>query len=150
MDGSVLEKKSYFKILELSKTASKKIGVLIRSLKFLSPEVALYLYKFTIRRAEHCCHVRNGYVGPSLDAFLEPLAHCRNVTRLSLFNRYFFGRCSSEQSVPIRHSRGMSTRFSNRLHDSSVIIPRYYEDVDVNSFTKQIICLQNEFFWRMI
>ena len=62
MDGSVLEKKSYFKILELSKTASKKIGVLIRSLKFLSPEVALYLYKFTIRRAEHCCHVRNGYV----------------------------------------------------------------------------------------
>ena len=56
MDGSVLEEKSYFKMLRLTfsskwdwgayiisivKTASKKIGALIRSIKFLSPEVAL-------------------------------------------------------------------------------------------------------------
>ena len=33
----------------MAKTASKKIGALIRSMKFLSPEVALYLYKSTIR-----------------------------------------------------------------------------------------------------
>ena len=32
-----------------AKTASKKIRALIRSMKFLSPEVALYLYKSTIR-----------------------------------------------------------------------------------------------------
>ena len=73
MDGSVLEKKSTFKVLELTfssksdwgsyiisiaKTASKKIGALIRSMKFLSPEVALYLYKSTIRPCmEYCCHV---------------------------------------------------------------------------------------------
>ena len=58
MDESVLEDKSSFKIPELTfsskldwgsyiisiaKTASKKIGALIRSVKFLSPEVALYL-----------------------------------------------------------------------------------------------------------
>ena len=58
MDGSVLEEKSSFKMLELTfyskldwgsyiiyiaKTASKKTGALIRSLKFLSAEVALYL-----------------------------------------------------------------------------------------------------------
>ena len=64
MDGSVLEEKTSFKMLGLTfsskldwgsyivsiaKTASKKIGALIRSLKFLSPEVALYLYKSTIR-----------------------------------------------------------------------------------------------------
>ena len=63
MDGSALEEKSSFKILGLTlsskldwgsyvisiaKTASKKIGTLIRSMKFLSPEVALYLYKSTI------------------------------------------------------------------------------------------------------
>ena len=63
MGGSILEEKSSFKILGLTfsskldwgsyiisiaKTASKKIGALIRSMKFLSPEVALYLYKFTI------------------------------------------------------------------------------------------------------
>ena len=60
MDGSVLEEKTSFKMLGLTlfskldwgsymvsfaKTASKKIGTLICSLKFLSPEVALYLSK---------------------------------------------------------------------------------------------------------
>ena len=63
MDGSVLEEKSSFKmlgltfsskldwgsyIISIAKTASKKIGALIRSMKFLSPEVALYLCKSTI------------------------------------------------------------------------------------------------------
>ena len=64
MDESVLEEKSSFKLLELTfssrldwgsyiisiaKTASKKIGALIRSVKCLSPEVALYLCKSPIR-----------------------------------------------------------------------------------------------------
>ena len=64
MDGSVLEEKSFFKMLGLTfsskldwgsyiisvaKTASKKIGALIHSMKFVSPEVALYLYKSIIR-----------------------------------------------------------------------------------------------------
>ena len=35
-------------LISVAKTASKKIGALIRSMKFLSPEVALYLYKSTI------------------------------------------------------------------------------------------------------
>ena len=63
MNGSVVEEKSSFRILGLTfsskldwrfyiisiaKTASKKIGALIRSMKFLLPEVALYLYKSTI------------------------------------------------------------------------------------------------------
>ena len=58
MDGSLLEEKSSFKmlgltfsskldwgsyIISIAKTASKKIGALIHSMKFLSPEVALYL-----------------------------------------------------------------------------------------------------------
>ena len=84
MDGSVLEEKSSFKMLGLTfsskldwdshiisivKTASKKIGALNRFMKFLSPEVALYLYKSTIRPCmEYCCHVWAGalsyeYVG---------------------------------------------------------------------------------------
>ena len=72
MDGSVLAEKTPFKMLGLTfsskldwgsyivsiaKTASKKIGALIRSMKFLSPEVAQYLYKSTIRPCmEYCCH----------------------------------------------------------------------------------------------
>ena len=75
MDGSVLEEKSSFKmlgltsskldwgsyIISIAKTASKKIGALIRSMKFLSLEVALYLYKSPIRPCmEYCCHVWAG------------------------------------------------------------------------------------------
>ena len=48
-------------IIFIAKTASKKIGVLIRSMKFLSPEVALYLCKSTIRPCmEYCCQVWAG------------------------------------------------------------------------------------------
>ena len=36
-------------IISYIKTASRKIGALIRSIKVLSPEVALYFYKSTIR-----------------------------------------------------------------------------------------------------
>ena len=121
MDGSVLEEKSSFKmqglifsskldwgsyIVSIAKIASKKSGALIRSMKFLSPEIALYLNKSTIRPCmEYCCHVWAGapscylevlnnlqkqicrIVGPPLAASLEPLAHHRNVASLSLFYR---------------------------------------------------------------
>ena len=76
MDRSVIEEKSSFKMLGLTfsskldwdsyivsiaKTASKKNGAVIRSMKFLSPEVALYLYKSTVRPCmEYCCHVWAG------------------------------------------------------------------------------------------
>ena len=140
MDGSVLEEKKSFKMLGLTfsskldwnsyiasivKTASKKIGALSCSMKFLSPEVALYLYKSTIWPCmEYCCHFWAGApscylelldkqqkricrtVGPSLAASLEPLAHCQNVASLSLFYRCYFGRCSSElaELVPLPYS----------------------------------------------
>ena len=70
MDESVLEEKSCFKMLELSfssklnsgfypvsiaKTVSKKIGALIRSVKLLFPEVALYIYKSTMPSCMECC-----------------------------------------------------------------------------------------------
>ena len=103
----LMRKKSSYKMLGLTfsstldwgfyiaglgaQTASKNIGVLIRSMKFLSPEVALYLYKSTIQPCmEYCCHVWTGAlscylevldklqkricrtVGPSLAASIEP------------------------------------------------------------------------------
>ena len=64
IDWSVLGGKSYFKMLVLTfssklnwgpyinsiaKTASRKIGALIPSMKFRSLEVAMYLYKSTTR-----------------------------------------------------------------------------------------------------
>ena len=52
------------------------------------------------------------------------LSHRRNVASLTLFYRYYFGRCSSEltQLVPVHFSRERSTRYSDRLHDFSVTI----------------------------
>ena len=75
-------------------------------------------------------------VGPSLAASLEPLAHCRSLASVSLFCKYYFGRCSSElaELLPFPYSRGRSTHYSDRLHDFSVTIPRCYKDVYVNSF----------------
>ena len=56
--------------IAIAKTTSKKIGVLIRSMKFLSPEVALYLYKSTIRPCmEYCCHVRLRALNSYLELF---------------------------------------------------------------------------------
>ena len=137
MDGSVLEEKSSFKmqgltfsskldwgsyIISVAKTVSTKIGALIRSIKFLSPVVALYLCKSTVRPSmKYCCHGWAGapsrYLelldklqkricrakGSSLFVSLEPLAHRR------------FGRCSSELaklfSLPYSWSR--SVRYSD-------------------------------------
>ena len=112
---------------------------------------------------EYCCHVRAGApscylqlldylqkricsaMGLSLAVSLEPLAHCRNVTSLSLFYRYNFGRCSSELAElnPVPYSRGRSTRYSDRLHDFSVTIPRCYKDVYDNSFFPRTARLWN-------
>ena len=102
-------------IISIAKAVSKKIEALIRSMNFFSPEIALFLCKSTIRRyMEYCvwAGAPNCYlelldklqkkicwtVGPSLAASLEPLVHGRNVASLSLFHRYYFGRCSSEMA----------------------------------------------------
>ena len=124
MDGPV-EEKSYFKMLGLffsskldldsyivsiAKTASKKIGALIRSMKFVSPEFVLCRYKSTLRPWwEYCCHVWARALSCYLDmldklqkrickaaAFslatsLEPLAPPQNVASLIYFHRYYFG-----------------------------------------------------------
>ena len=121
-------------------------------MKFLSPEVVLYLYKSTIRPCmEYCCHVWAGApscylellnklqkricrtVGPSLAASLESLAHHRNVANLSLFYRYYFGRCSSElaQLIPLPYS------FLREVYSLC------YKDVYVNSFFPRTARLWN-------
>ena len=90
IDGSVLEEKSSFKILGLTfssnlgwgsyiisitKSASKKIKALIRSMRFHCPEVGLYLYKSTtLPCMEYCCHVWTGvpsYYLEMLDKLLK-------------------------------------------------------------------------------
>ena len=124
-------------------------------MKFLSPEVALYLYKSPKTPCmEYCCHGWVGVpssdlklldnqqklvwktVGSSIPVSLKPLAHCWNLAGLILFYRYYFGRCSSELDhlVPLSYFRRRSTRYSDTVHDFSVTIPICYKDVYDNSF----------------
>ena len=112
---------------------------------------------------EYCCHVWAGapkcyldlldklqrricrVVGPDLSASLQSLAHRRNVASLSLFYRYYFGRCSDElaELVPLPHARNRATRYSNRLHDFVVTVPRYSKEVYANSFFPRTAKLWN-------
>ena len=57
-------------IISIAKTASKKVRALIHSMKFLSPEVALYLYKSTIPPCmEYCCYIWTGAPSCYLELF---------------------------------------------------------------------------------
>ena len=125
MNRSILEKKSSFKMLWL---------------KFLSPEVAFYLYKSTIGSCmKYCCHAWAGapscYFGYCWISYKNKV-HRRNVANLSLFYRYQFHRCSSElaQEVPFPYSQGRSIHYSDRLHNFSVTIPNCHKNVYGNSF----------------
>ena len=120
----------YSYIISMAKTTPKKIGDLTCSMRFLSLEVALYLYKPIIQPClEYCCHVwiaapscclemldkLQKWIGrtasSSLAACPEPLDHHQN--------NYYIGRCSSElaQLVSLSYSWGMSTRYTERLHN---------------------------------
>ena len=112
---------------------------------------------------KYCCHVwagaRSCYLElldklqkricrtacPLLAFSLEPMAHRQNVTSLSVFYRYYFGKCFSElaQLVPLPFSRRRSARYSDRLHDFSVTIPRCYKDFYVNGFFPRTARLWN-------
>ena len=96
------------------------------------------MYGILLSRLCWCPQLLLGFVRQATKTDMQDcwsFTHDRNVASLSLFYRYYFGRCSSElaQLVPLRFSRGRSTRYSERLHDFSVTIPRYYKDVYVNS-----------------
>ena len=81
-------------IISIAKTAAKRIIALLCSMKFRSPEIALYLYKSTTRLCmEYCFHVWSSApscylelldklqkricrtVGPSVAISLEHLPH---------------------------------------------------------------------------
>ena len=84
-------------------------------MEVFSPDVVLYLFKYTFWSSmEYCCHALSERskmlpdildrfqncvckaVDPSLSDSLKPLAHCRDVAILSLFYRYCFEKCSTE------------------------------------------------------
>ena len=105
-------------------------------MKFLSREVALYLYKSTIQPCIEYTVLMSGLVllvdtwncsisykricrtiGSLLAASLKPLALYRNIVSLSLLYRYYFDRYSElAQLIPLPCSQRRSTCYSDRLH----------------------------------
>ena len=105
----------------------------------------LYLYKSTIRPVmEYCCHIWAGapachlslldgiqrripnLVGHDLASSLESLSLRRSVAPLSLFYRYYNGRCSKGHSLvgPPNRTFGRTTRFSAHSHPYTVSVPK--------------------------
>ena len=156
-------------IIRIAKTASKKIGALIRSMEICTTEVAFIstslpyglvwnmsclgwstqLLPGIVRSQKQICSA----VGLSLAASLKPQAHCRNVASLSFFYRFYFGRCSFEgvSLAPLPYSRVRSTHYYYyRLHNFSFVILRCFKDIYVSSsFLVQpdsgILCAQHTF-----
>ena len=109
-------------IISNLKTASRKTEAFILSIKLLSPNCYLNLL---VKLQKRICWT----VGSSLAASLEPLARSRNLSRFSLFYKYYFGRCSSElaELVPLPYSQGRYNCYSDKLYDFSVTIPYCYK-----------------------
>ena len=105
-------------IQSIAKGASRKVGSLYRAQCFLTPESILYLYKSTFRPyMEYCSHIWGGdprsheldlldwlekrvviLVGSGHSSDLQALSHRRDVASLSLFYKYYYGKCGSHTS----------------------------------------------------
>ena len=99
MSGSVLQEKLSFKMLRFTlssklgrnsyiastaETAFRKTAALIPSMRYLPPDIALYLYKSTITFCmEYCCHMWDS--DPS--CHLETLDKLKKQVCRNLLNR---------------------------------------------------------------
>ena len=152
-------------IQSVSKKAAQRIGSLYRASRYLPPESILYLYKSTIRSLmEYCCHLWAGapkthlqlldrvekraknLIGQPLANELLPLSVRRDVASLSLFYRYYFGRCSSalSESVPKPKVFSRGTRRANTLTCYQVSIDRTRTKGRSSSFFIRTAQLWNE------
>ena len=133
-------------IMNIAKSASKILGALFRRKKYFSSEQLLKIYKGLIRPClEYCSHVwgASSYTylldrveskairligDATVTSSLDSLSLRRKVASLSLFYRYYFGRCSDELAgcIPPPLARPRNTRqasFMNR-HAVGICNPR--------------------------
>lgn len=131
-------------ISSIAKSAARKLGFLFRSRQYFSPQQLLTLYKAQIRPClEYGCHLWRGasqHALSSLDAIqkravrliddesltasLQSLDHRRRVSALTLFYRYYHGRCSAELKsiIPPKATFVRGTRESSSQHPDVVKI----------------------------
>ena len=141
-------------------------------MKFLSSEVVLYLYKSTTQPCmEYCCYV--GTVTASYLLHMLPklqkqvcrtvcssrhnsfqsLVYCQNLASLSyVFIWRLIYSFELTELVPLLHSCGRSSCYSNSLHNFSIHIPWFMSQLLLkntlwNRFNTCVCCL---FFSQMI
>nr|CAI5828957.1 unnamed protein product [Callosobruchus analis] len=148
-------------VATIAKTACQKLGVLFRCRRLYTPEQLLLLYKAQIRPSlEYCSHIwgcapkhplklldsiQNRAVRlidtHNLTKDLHSLEHRRRVAGLSLFYRFYHGRCSSElsQIITPKAVRTRNTREVLHAHPYQVEVP-----------TPRTSLLQHSFFWKTL
>jgi hypothetical protein len=129
-------------ITSLAKSASQKLGVLFRFKNYFTNKQLFTLYVGTIRPCmEYCSHIWGKSPGvelldrvqskafrlissPALTDSLPSLSLRRDVASLSLYYRYYFGRCSVElwRCIPPPIGRPRSTRQACNAHRYSVAL----------------------------
>lgn len=181
MNGTELEENNSFRLLgmtfsgdfswrnyieAIAKSASMKVGSLLRARNYLTPESILYLYKSTIRPCiEYCCHIWGGApadslnlldriqhricnaIGPNLSRKLDSLSHRRLVSSLCLFYKYSHGHCSTELSalVPPLKTFTHNTRFSSNCHPFTVDLTKC-----TKSFVKHCFFPRTSTLWNSL
>jgi hypothetical protein len=125
-------------VTDIARAASKKLGFLFRARRYFTSQQLLVLYKAQIRPPlEYCSHIWRSapkhtlnmldsvqrrairLIGnPALTCSLQSLDHRRTVADLSLFYRYYHGRCSAQLAavIPPRAIFGRHTRQANKAH----------------------------------
>ena len=118
-------------IVQIAKSASKKLGVLFRCKQYSNSSQLFKFYTGFIRPClEYCSHIWGSpyrveskavrLIGdPSLTSTLDPLSLRRKVASLSLFYRYYFGHCSDELAacIPPPMAWPRSTRQASFAHN---------------------------------
>ena len=127
-------------IVQIAKSASKKLGVLFRCKQYFNGAQLFKLYTGFIRPClEYCSYIWGSspytslldrieskairLIGdPSLTSTLDPLSLRRKVASLSLFYRYYFGHCSDELAacIPPPMAWPRSTRQATFAHNYCV------------------------------
>ena len=126
-------------IVQIAKSASKKLGVLFRCKQYFNAAQLFKLYTGFIRPClEYCFHIWGSspytfldrieskairlICDPSLTSTLDLLSLRRKVASLPLFYRYYFGHCSDELAacIPPPMARPCSTRQATFAHNYCV------------------------------
>ena len=127
-------------IVQIAKSASKKLGVLFRCKQYFDSAQLFKLYTGFIHPClEYCSHIWGSspytslldkieskaicLIGdPSLTSTLDPLSLRSKVASLPLFYRYYFGHCFDELAacIPPPMARPRSTRQASFAHNYCV------------------------------